>query len=279
MSSIFSPTSHLRLAPLYHRLGSNLHLQSLCCCFKLCHFLGGRQSSVLCKFPTISPNPKLKFQSTLGGTSPANEGTVSAINFEDLMEKDWSFLEHDDKNSKEQHNQKQDQIISAGEVGETSRVLISIGSEEFVDKIFNSSPCEQLLVVHDSLFILASIKEKYDKVKCWQGELIYLPEKWAPFEVVFLYFLPALPFQLGQILGTLAKHCLPGARVVISHVQGRQMVQEQQKQYPDVVAAELPDKTTLQDVAADNTFELVKFVDEPGFYLAVLKFQTENLVR
>ncbi|XP_016572382.1 uncharacterized protein LOC107870380 isoform X2 [Capsicum annuum] len=75
----------------------------------------------------------------------------------------------------------------------------------------------------------ACIKEKYDMVKCWQGELIYVPEKWTPFDVVFLYFLPALPFELCQILEALRKRCLPGARVVISHPQGRQVVEEQQK--------------------------------------------------
>lgn len=278
MNSIFSPTSYLRPVPLYPQLRTKLHVQPLYGGFSECHFDGGLLSSFLPKYPTILPNPMHNLQSTIRGTNPANEGTVSVINFEDLMEKDWSFLDQDETNSEEQHNQKTDQVVSAGEIGETSRVVISIGSEEFVDRVVNYSPCEQLLVVHDSLFTLAGIKEKYDKVKCWQGEFIYVPEKWSPFDVVFLYFLPALPFPLGQILGTLAKRCLPGARVVISHLQGRQMLQEQQKRYPDAIVTELPDKIWLQDVAVDNSFELVKFVDEPGFYLAVLRLQTKDLV-
>ncbi|KAJ8553267.1 hypothetical protein K7X08_023945 [Anisodus acutangulus] len=159
------------------------------------------------------------------------------------MEKDWSFLEYSD--SSEEHKQKIDEIISAGEITETSKVLIAISSDEFVDRVVDSSICRQLLVVHDSLFMLACIKEKYDKVKCWQGELIYVPEKWAPLDVVFLYFLPALPFELGQILEVLRKSCLPGARVVISHPQGRQVVEEQRKLYPDVVVSNLPEKMLL----------------------------------
>ncbi|KAL3533975.1 hypothetical protein ACH5RR_007496 [Cinchona calisaya] len=278
MNSIFSPTSYLPVTALFHRVRPNVHLQALYGCFHQCHFDGAKHSSVLPKFQSIMPNFVHDLQSTVQSTSPANEGTVAVINFEDLMEKDWSFLELDDKNSEEQHNQKTDRIISAGEIGATSKVLISIGSEEFVDRVANSSACEQLLVVHDSLLTLACIKEKYDKVECWQGELIYLPEKWSLFDVVFLYFLPALPFQLGEILGTLARHCLPGARVVISHLQGRQTVQEQQQQYPDIVVTELPDKMALQNVAAGNSFGLVEFVDEPGFYLAVLKFEANNLV-
>lgn len=106
---------------------------------------------------------------------------------------------------------------------------------------------------------------------------MYVPEKWTPFDVVFLYFLPALPFALGQILEALRKRCLPGARVVISHPQGRQVVEEQQKQYPGVVVSNLPEKMLLQNVAADHSFEVVKFVDDPAFYLAILKFVAESM--
>ncbi|XP_059318582.1 uncharacterized protein LOC132068848 [Lycium ferocissimum] len=213
-------------------------------------------------------------QSCSGAIASSKDGTVSMINFEDVMEKDWSFLEYPD--SSEEHKQKIDEIISAGEITEPSKVLIAIGSDEFVDRVVESSNCRQLLVVHDSLFMLACIKEKYDKVKCWQGEVIYVPEMWTPFDVVFLYFLPALPFELTQILEALKKRCLPGARVVISHPQGRQVVEEQRKQYPDVVVSNLPEKMMLQNVAADHSFEVVKFVDQPRFYLAILKFQEES---
>lgn len=60
--------------------------------------------------------------------------------------------------------------------------------------------------------------------------------------------------------------------MVISHPKGREVLKQQQQQYPDVIISDLPDKTTLQKVAANHSFEMVEFVDEPGFYLAVLKF-------
>ncbi|KAJ8535859.1 hypothetical protein K7X08_034260 [Anisodus acutangulus] len=214
-------------------------------------------------------------QSCFSTIASSNDGTVSVVNFKDVMEKDWSFLEYPD--SSDEHKQKIDEIISAGEITETSKVLIAISSDEFVDRVVDSSICRQLFVVHDSLFMLACIKEKYDKVKCWQGELIYVPEKWTPLDVVFLYFLPAMPFELGQILEALGKRCLPGARVVISHPQGRQVVEEQWKLYPDVVFSNLPEKMLLQNVAADHSFEVVKFVDEPDFYLAILKFEPGSM--
>ncbi|XP_065857368.1 uncharacterized protein [Euphorbia lathyris] len=196
---------------------------------------------------------------------------VSVIRFEDFVEKDWSFLDFNDLKSREEHKKKMSRIISAGKIEESSKVMVSIGSEEFVDELVETSPCSVLVVVHDSLFILACIKEKYEKVKCWQGEVIEVPEKWGPLDVVFLYFVPALAIELDEVFGKLAKHCLKkGGRVVISQTEGRQVLEQQRKEYGDVIVSELPDKRSLLNIAAHNSFQLTHYVDEPGFYLAVL---------
>ncbi|CAM8970699.1 unnamed protein product [Rhodiola kirilowii] len=204
-------------------------------------------------------------------STPSNDGVVSVVDFQDFVEKDWSFLDTDNINTPVERHEKIGKIISAGEVQENSRVLVSIGAEDFLDRLVDTSPCDLLLVVHDSLFALALIKEKYDQVKCWQGELIYVPEKWTPFDVVFLYFLPGMPFELNHIFEALAARCLPGARVVISHPQGRAEAERQRQEYPDVVS-DLPDKTTLLQASANHSFEVVEFVDDGSFYLAVLKY-------
>ncbi|ESQ52918.1 hypothetical protein EUTSA_v10017089mg [Eutrema salsugineum] len=208
---------------------------------------------------------------SVSSTSPPPEGTVSVVDFH---EKDWSFLESMELDSPE-HTQKMEKIIKAGEISESSRVLVSISSEAFVDCLVESSASQLLLIVHDSLFVLACVKEKYDKVKCWQGELIYVPEKWSPLDVVFLYFLPALPFELDEVFKTLSQRCSSGARVVISHPQGRQGLEQQRKEFSDVVVSDLPDNSTLMNVAKKHSFELTQFVDEQGLYLAVLKFSKQ----
>jgi hypothetical protein len=59
--------------------------------------------------------------------------------------------------------------------------------------------------------------------------------------------------------------------LVISHPQGREVLEQQKKQYQDVVTSDLPDKMTLQKAAANHSFEMVEYVDEPGFYLTVLR--------
>lgn len=65
---------------------------------------------------------------------------------------------------------------------------------------------------------------------------------------------------------------------MISHPQGRQVVEKQREQYPDIVVSNLPEKMTLQSIATDHSFEMIEFVDEPCFYLAVLEFNANNLV-
>lgn len=67
-----------------------------------------------------------------------------------------------------------------------------------------------------------------------------------------------------------------GARIVISHPQGREVLEEQRQQYPDVIISDLPEKLALQKAAAEYSFDLVEFVDEPGFYLAALTLRRKT---
>ncbi|KAI9088904.1 hypothetical protein K1719_029183 [Acacia pycnantha] len=172
------------------------------------------------------------------------EGAISVINLYKLMEKDWSVLDYDKFSPKEEFNCNIDRIVSAGKIEETSRVLVSISSEEFVDRLVDSSPCKFLLVIHYSLLI------EMGSLGC----------------CVSLF--PAC--KLDEILGSLAKKCSLGGRVVISHPQGREVLKKQRPEHPEVVVSDLPDKTTLQRVAAAHSYNVAEFVDEPGLYLAVL---------
>ncbi|KAH0853953.1 hypothetical protein HID58_092741 [Brassica napus] len=119
-----------------------------------------------------------------------------------------------------EQTQKVKEIVKAGEVTESSRVLVSFSSEAFVDRLVESSPSQLLLIVHDSLFMLACI--------------------WSSLDVVFLYFLPALPFGLDEVFKTLSQRCSSGARVVISHPQGREGLKQQRKEFSDLVVSDLP---------------------------------------
>lgn len=203
---------------LHSSLGPSLTCKPLPCPLKrpihICALRGSHRNTRILSRSVLFPVklcPSLHIsRSVTCSSTPSNEGVVSVINFEDLVEKDFSFLDSDDFSSIEEHDQKIRRIISAGEIAESSQVMVSISSEGFVDQVYDSAPCRSLLVVHDSILTLACIKEKYDKVKCWQGEVIYVPEKWGPFDAVFLYYLPAMPFELDAIFGALSKRCVPG---------------------------------------------------------------------
>ncbi|KAK9664620.1 hypothetical protein RND81_14G056800 [Saponaria officinalis] len=201
------------------------------------------------------------------------EGLVPVMDLEELGEKDWSFLKVESMKSKHEHDRKVDQIISAGNVVDISKILVSMGSDDFVNRLIESSPSQLLFVVHESFLTLACIKEMHDEVKCWQGGFISAPEKWALFDVVFLYYLPAFPFKLEETFKALACRCAPGARVVISHLQGRQGLEQERRKYPDNVVSDLPDKSTLESVASNHSFRMKEYIDDPNFYLAVLAFK------
>ncbi|EHA8588004.1 putative Retinal dehydrogenase 1 [Cocos nucifera] len=49
------------------------------------------------------------------------------------------------------------------------------------------------------------------------------------------------------------------------------------QQYPDMVTFDLPDKITLEKAATDHSFQITEFVDEPTFYLAVLKLKERGV--
>lgn len=70
--------------------------------------------------------------------------------------------------------------------------------------------------------------------------------------------------------------CSIGGRLVISHPNGRKALEQEQQQFPDVVVSDLPDRMTLQKAAADHSFDLIEFIDEHSFYLAILKFHKDR---
>ncbi|ERN11166.1 uncharacterized protein LOC18439356 [Amborella trichopoda] len=223
-------------------------------------------------------NPKTP--SLLAFCSPPSQAGISPIStsssplgdpFSDFVEKDWSFLEFDHVNTNEEIEEKSKRIIEAAAIRDDSKVLVCLGTEDFVDRVRASSQC-QLLVVHYSLYVLAGVKEKYDTVRCWQGDIVDVPAKWAPFDAIFLCFFPALPCSLDRLFGALVERCSPGACVVISYAQGREIVERQRQRYPEMVTSDLPDKDTLEKLAAANSFQITDFIDEPNFYLATLKF-------
>lgn len=68
-----------------------------------------------------------------------------------------------------------------------------------------------------------------------------------------------------------------GGRVILSFDLGREVVeQKHKKQFPDMVTYDLPDRIALTKAASEHSFLITEFLDEPTFYLAVLRFRSEE---
>ncbi|XP_008797893.1 uncharacterized protein LOC103712949 [Phoenix dactylifera] len=223
--------------------------------------------------PGLSYSPPLRLSCT-----SAVAASASMFPSEDLVERDWSFLEPDSVGYDQEWAEKARRIIAAGQIHEGSRVLAALPTIGFAGLLADLSPCELLLATHESLFVLAMIKESHDRVRCWQGEIAAVPERFSPFDVVFACYFPGLGVSVDQLLTLLPGRCSPGARLVIGFDRGREIIeQNHRQQYPDMVTFDLPDKITLAKAATDHSFQITEFVDEPTFYLAVLRLQERGI--
>uniref|UniRef100_A0A0D3AM24 Uncharacterized protein n=1 Tax=Brassica oleracea var. oleracea TaxID=109376 RepID=A0A0D3AM24_BRAOL len=157
----------------------------------------------------------------------------------DFHEKDWSFL----KSMETEQTQKVKKIVKAGEVTESSRVLVSFSSEAFVDRLVESSPSQLLLIVHDSLFI-CRVSLFSSSFAFWSGR------------------------GVQDTVSTLFLRCT-------SCNQSPARLKQQRKEFSNLVVSDLPDDSTLKSVAKKHSFELTQFVDEQGLYLVVLTFSKQ----
>ncbi|XP_074576800.1 uncharacterized protein LOC141833295 [Curcuma longa] len=199
--------------------------------------------------------------------------SASSLPLGEIVERDWSFVEDDATNSDEQRADKARRIIAAADFETGSRVLAAFPTASFVDRLVESAPCEHMVAIHESLFVLAMIKEGHDRVRCWQGGIDVVPEKFSPFDSVFVCYFPGMGVTIETLLASVAGKCSPGARVVLSFDQGREVIEQKHKQqFPDLVTNNLPDRISLEQTAREHLFQIIEFVDEPTFYLAVLEF-------
>ncbi|XP_078439453.1 uncharacterized protein LOC144709708 [Wolffia australiana] len=232
--------------------------------------------------PSLLPrpfHPSLPFHSTF----PPRHGrpslprplprlsAVSAVHFEELVERDWSFLDSSPAAKKSHRISVFDVIIAAAGLSPDSRALACFPAAGFIDRIAEVCPCQLLIATHDSLFLLAEIKENHDSVRCWQGGVDAVPERFSPFDSAFVCYFPAMGVSIAELLRSLARRCSPGARVVIGCEHGRDGVKRHREEHPDVVTSDWPSKSDLEQATKENNFQIVELVDESSVYRAVLQ--------
>ncbi|CAL4913427.1 unnamed protein product [Urochloa decumbens] len=228
--------------------------------------------------PHANPSKLLRLGLTLTPTAtaaPRPAAVPDGVAIADVVEKDWSFLEPAGAGLQ--------RALAAATLSPASRVLAVTPTASFVGALLASSPCELLVAAHESLYVLAGVKEEHDEVRCFHlegggkgkggGVVEAVPERFDDFDVVFVCYFPGMGVSAAALLKSLAKRCSKGARVVMFLDQGRQNFEQHQRDHPDVVTSDLPSKSSLVKAASGNKYEITDFVDEPTLYLAVLQYQ------
>lgn len=133
----------------------------------------------------------------------------------DIVEKDWSFLESAGANLQ--------RSLAAGALSPASRVLVLTPTASFVSSLLASSPCELLVAAHESMYVLAGVKEVHDEVRCFHlegggggrggGVVEAVPERFDEFDVVFVCYFPGMGVSAAALLKSLAKRCSKGETV------------------------------------------------------------------
>ncbi|XP_006651188.2 uncharacterized protein LOC102710289 [Oryza brachyantha] len=230
----------------------------------------------------INPGIPRRLRLSLAHGAPSRfAGPVAAapdgVAIADVVEKDWSFLDAAAAGGGLLR------ALAAGELSPASRVLAVTPAPSFVAALLSGTPCQLLVAAHESLYVLAGIKEGHDEVRCFHlegggggrggGVVEAVPERFNAFDAVFVCYLPGMGVSVAALLKSLVKRCSKGGRVVIFLDQGRQNLELHRREYPEVVTADLPTRSSLEKATAGSKFEIVEFVDEPALYLAVLEFQ------
>ncbi|KAG2577526.1 hypothetical protein PVAP13_6NG230903 [Panicum virgatum] len=130
----------------------------------------------------------------------------------DVVEKDWSFLEPAGAGVQ--------RALAAGALSPSSRVLAVTPTASFVGALLASSPCGLLVAAHESLYVLAGVKEAHDEVRCFHlegggwgrggGVVEAVPERFDDFDAVFVCYFPGMGVSAAALLKSLAKRCSKG---------------------------------------------------------------------
>jgi hypothetical protein len=163
---------------------------------------------------TRPPNPKLPCPVSLSLTpaAPRLAAVPDGVAIADVVEKDWSFLDSAGASFA--------RALAAGALTPASRVLAVTPTASFVGALLESSPCELLVAAHESLYVLAGVKEEHDEVRCFHlegggggrggGVVEAVPERFNDFDAVFVCYFPGMGISAAALLKSLAKRCAKG---------------------------------------------------------------------
>lgn len=118
--------------------------------------------------------------------------------------------------------------------------------------------------------MLAVLKKRFPEVETVLSDISRLDLPTGSFECAFLNAVfPNLPDKPAA-LTNLGRLLAPGARMVISHPEGRKFVLRLKDELPFPIDP-LPRKTDLRKLLAPHPFRLELYLDEPRLYVAIAR--------
>lgn len=172
--------------------------------------------------------------------------------------------------------EKMQSIVRASGLQADWKVLdCGAGTGAFISH-FHRKGAQDITAVDLSLMMISKLKERFDNVRCWHGDVIDLPTEYGPFDVIFFNSMFGNVHSQIETLKTAVRLAKPGTRIVISHPLGAPFVVTLQKESPSVVPNTLPIRLELEKLMEGIPLEIVQFQDEPGLYLAILNVTSSH---
>lgn len=117
----------------------------------------------------------------------------------------------------------------------------------------------------------ASTLGNHPCVRTWVGDIIDLPNYYAPFDAVFFNAVFCNVHDQRQALLRAALLTKPGGWIVISHPLGRTWLEEYSRSNPSIVPHRLPEKQELEKLIYDLPLKTIYYRDSFSNYIAKMK--------
>lgn len=163
---------------------------------------------------------------------------------------------------------KLEDIVKSAQIKAGDAILdVGSGTGALIAPILKTMP-SKVVACDLSLGMIKQAKAKYGpSVKYVHQDVIDLPGKEGPFDVVFCNAVFGNVYDQQLAVQAIQKLLKEGGRLVISHPLGKDFVKKLNEKRPWI--KELPDKRKIRNLVESNGFKLILFIDDPDFYLAI----------
>ena len=122
-----------------------------------------------------------------------------------------------------------------------------------------------------SSLMLAEARVRFPEIDFWCGDVIDLPHKFGPFDVIYFNAMFGNVCDQRQTLEAIRPRLTANGRIIISHPMGASFQAQLQRENSRLVPHLLPNLKRLNELIAGLTLRVHHFADEDQLYLCCLK--------